>query len=543
MNITRRFVIVLLAVVWLAAACTAPAAQNPPTAGAAEAIQATEPAADAVETAFDPAANVPLGEALDRLEPRDVFQNFYDITRIPRQSGDMERIRAFLVAFGEGLGLETLVDEAGNVLIRKPAAAGLENRQGVVLQAHMDMVPQVADGVAFDFNTDPIPAFVNGDSIIAEGTTLGADNGIGMAMIMAVLQSATLETGPIEALFTVDEETDMSGTSGLKGDLLQGRILINMDSEEEGVFTIGSAGGAHATIQSTYAEVAAPAGMAAYQVTVQGLKGGHSGLNINLGRGHATKLLVRLLAETADLYGLRLAGITGGTAFNAIPTDATAVVLLPEDQVEGLSAYVQVYEATIQSELSAVEPDLNIKLAAVEPPERVMEEAFQEDLIDALYAHPQGVLRMSDAVPGLVETSTNMGVTSARDGQLEVISCPRSSVDSSMADVSQMIGSVWELAGYSLAVTDQYNGWKPNPESPIVQLMQGTYQELYGQDPVVSAVHAGLECGAIGGSYPEMDMISIGPTMSDVHSVDERLFIPSVEKVMTLLTTVLQRVP
>lgn len=398
MNTMKRSFLTLIIIALLLSACT-PADSDtaaPPAEGGLSATPAAtslSPANSQTVVTTQPAAMdspVPLADALESLEPRDVFQNFYGITQVPRPSGQMEQIRQYLVDFGEGLGLETLVDEAGNVLIRKPAAPGFENRAGVVLQAHMDMVPQIADGVAFDFHVDPIPAFVSGDYIVAEGTTLGADNGIGMAMIMAVLQSTTLEAGPLEALFTADEESDMSGANGLRGDLLQGEILINMDSEDEGVFTIGSAGGAHATIQSAYPEVDAPAGTVAYEIKVQGLKGGHSGLHINLGRGHATKLLVRLLKESAGRFGIRLASLTGGTAFNAIPTDATAVVILPEEQVEAFAAYIRDYEATVQSELSAVEPGLNIALAAVAPPERVMDESVQADVIDALYAHPQG---------------------------------------------------------------------------------------------------------------------------------------------------------
>jgi dipeptidase D len=540
----------LVVLALLLAACSTPAAQGTPaaTAGptdlsAAEASPVPQPAASGTNMPSSPATNIPLKDALGSLEPQDVFQSFYDITQIPRPSGTMDQIRAFLVKFGQGLGLETIVDEAGNVLIRKPAAAGLENRQGVVLQGHMDMVAQVAEGKTFDPTTDPIQAAVNGDDSVADGTTLGADNGIGSAMIMAILQSKTLQTGPLEALFTADEESDMSGANGLKGDLLKGRILINLDSEDEGKFTIGSAGGEHANIQSSYPQVPAPADMVSYQVKVKGLTGGHSGLQINLGRGSAIKLLVRLLKGAVEPYGLRLASFTGGTAVNAIPRDASALVFLPDKQVQAFTTYVQAYEATIQSELAAVEPGLSVELAAVQPPAKVMEEAFQATLIDALYGNPQGVMRMSDAVPGLVETSTNLGVANFQDGQMEVQNCPRSSVDSALVDVGQMIASVWELASYAVGFSDQYKGWNPNPESPIVSLMQQTYRDLYGQEPELTALHAGLECGAIGGIYPDMDMISIGPTLSDVHSVSERLYIPSVGKVMDLLSEVLQRIP
>jgi dipeptidase D len=546
----RHSVMGLVVLALLLAACSTPAAQGTPAATAvpvdlpaAEASPVAQPAASGADTASSPATNIPLKDALGSLEPQDVFQNFYDITQIPRPSGTMDQIRQFLVSFGQGLGLETTVDEAGNVLIRRPAAASHENRQGVVLQAHMDMVAQVAEGKAFDFTTDPIQAFVNGDYIVADGSTLGADNGIGIAMIMAILQSKGLQAGPLEALFTADEESDMSGANGLKGDLLKGRILINLDSEEEGKFTIGSAGGEHANVQSSYPQVPAPADMVSYQVKVKGLTGGHSGLNINLGRGNAIKLLARLLKGAVAPYGLRLASFAGGTAPNAIPRDASALVFLPDPQVEAFTAYVQGYEATIKSELAAVDPELSVELAAVQPPAQVMDEAFQVTLIDALYGTPQGVMRMSDAIPDLVETSTNLGVANIQDGQIEVISCPRSSVDSALVDVGQMIASVWELAGYSVGITDQYKGWNPNPESPIVSLMQQTYQDLYGQEPELTAVHAGLECGAIGGIYPDMDMISIGPTLSDVHSVSETLYIPSVGKVMALLSELLERIP
>jgi dipeptidase D len=487
--------------------------------------------------------NVPLKDALESLEPQDVFQNFYDITQVPRPSGQMDQIREFLVNFGNGLGMETIIDDSGNVIIRKPAAAGLENRQGVVLQAHMDMVPQKEDGKEFDFTTDPIEAFVSGDTIVTEGTTLGADNGIGIAMIMAVLHSDTLQAGPLEALFTVDEETSMSGVNGLKPDALQGRILINMDSEEEGVFTIGAAGGEHAAIHSSYPQVPAPRDMAAYQVKIQGLKGGHSGVDINLGRGHATKILVRLLKEAAVPYGLRLASLSGGTVSNAIPRDAAALVYIADAQVDSFFSFAREFEATVQNELKAVEPDLSIELTAVQASTQVMDETFQKTLINALYGTPQGVLRMSDSVPGLVETSTNTGVTNAQDGKLEVDCTVRSSVDSELADTGQMIASVWELAGYSVEFSGFYSGWPPDPESPILMKMKNAYKELYGNEAEIMAVHAGLECGTIGGKYPDMDMISIGPTMSDVHSPSERLYIPSVDKVMRLLFEVLQSIP
>ncbi len=513
---------------------------EPPTAEIAEAALDSEPAASEATLLMD---NVPLGDALDELQPRDVFNNFYDITQVPRPSGHTEQIQAFLLAFGEGLGLETIVDRAGNVIIRRPPAPGLENREGVVLQAHVDMVPQKTDEKAFDFASDPIQAFVDGDYIVTDGTTLGADDGIGMAMIMAVLQSETLQTGPIEGLFTVDEETDMSGINGLAADVLHGTTLINLDSEEEGTFTIGSAGGERANVTSSYAQEPVPAEMMSYQAKVAGLKGGHSGVDINLGRGHATKILVRLLKEAAEPYGLRVATISSGTAGNAIPREAEALVFIAEAQVEPFLKFSEDFEATVRSELQAVEPDLRVEVTEAEATQQVMGKDFQATLIDALYGTPQGVLRMSDAVPGLVETSTNTGITNAQDGQLEVICYLRSSVDSALADTGQMIASVWELADIPVEFSDAYGGWTPDPDSPILALMQEVYAGLYGQEPTISAVHAGLECGVVTSAYPDMDMISVGPTIENVHSPSERLYIPSVAKTMELLTETLEQMP
>ena len=498
---------------------------------------------EAADEGDQSAVKVSFKDALEDLEPQDVFHNFYDITQVPRPSGQMEQIQAFLLSFGQDLGLETIMDEAGNVIIRKPASPGMENRKGVILQAHMDMVPAKDRDLDFDFATDPIEAFVSGDYLVTEGTTLGADDGIGMAMIMAVMQSKTLVSGPIEGLFTVNEETDMSGAFGLKQDALQGSILINLDSEWDGVFLIGAAGGGHISVSANYQQVPVPAELAAYQVEVQGLKGGHSGVDIHLGRGHAIKLLVRLLKGAIEPYELLLASINGGNASNAIPREAAAVVLLPEEQVESFTEYLQSFENTVKSELSAVEPDLSIELVEIEPPTEMIDQDLQLVLLDALYATPQGVMRMSDALPGLVETSNNLGVVAIQDGQIQVDCTPRSSVDSALEDVSQMVASVWELAGYEVELANYYPGWNPNPESPILELMNATYQEMYGKAPEVMAVHAGLECGMIGGKYPGMDMISIGPTLSDVHSPSERLLIPTVGHVMDLLLAVLENIP
>lgn len=494
-------------------------------------------------TAATTATLVPLQDAVATMDPQDVWQNFHELTQIPRPSHHEEQVRDFLVQFGQGLGLETLVDDVGNVLIRKPASPGLENRQGVVLQAHMDMVAQKTPDSTHDFLTDPIDAYVDGDWVVADGTTLGADDGIGVAIAMAVVQSPTLALGPIEALFTVNEEDGMDGALGLQPGWLQGDTLINLDWETEGVFAIGSAGGDYGNVDTTYAEAPAPESAAAYTVTVSGLQGGHSGMDINLGRGHATKLLVRLLSPAVDTYGLRVATIAGGTAANAIPTIASALVLVPNDQVDAFLAYVTQYEAIVQSELAATEPGLVVEATPAVPPATVMDEAAQRTVLDALYGTPQGVIRMSDTVSDLVETSTNMGIVAGADGELKVTCYPRSSVDTELDDINQMIASVWDLAGIDVAFSGRFAGWNPNPDSPILLLMQDVYQEMYAQQPEVTAIHAGLECGTIVSKYPGMDAISIGPTLLDVHTPNERVQISTVKKLNDFLLETLQQIP
>jgi dipeptidase D len=405
----------------------------------------------------------------------------------------------------------------------------------------MDMVAQPLDGT-HDFLTEPIDAYVEGDWVKADGTTLGADDGSGIAIALAILQSKTLSLGPIEALFTVNEEDGMDGALGLQSGLLQGDTLINLDSETEGEFTIGSAGGNYGNVDTSYDEVETPSATAAYTVTVSGLQGGHSGVDINEGRGHATKLLVRLLSPAAAQYGVRLAQIEGGTAANAIPTLASALVVVPVDQTDAFLKYVQQYEGIVRSELAAVEPDLKVQATPAALPAKVMDEQVQQALVDALYGTPQGVIRMSDAVPGLVETSTNMGIVKAADGQLAVTYYPRSSVDTELDDINQMIASVWDLAGVEVAFSGRFSGWNPNPNSPILLLMEDVYKGMYGQDPNVTAVHAGLECGTIVSKYPGMDAISIGPTLQDVHTPNERIQVASVKKLNDFLIETLKQI-
>jgi dipeptidase D len=545
--------ITLSLVALLLGACIAPSIPSAPlpeaeptSAAIISPADAATPAAIPEATAATPVssmAKVPLKDALGTLEPQDVWQNFYDLTQVPRPSHHEEQVRDFLVQFGEGLGLETIVDGAGNVLIRRPTAKGMENREGVVLQAHMDMVAQSAPGVAYDSLTDPINAYVEGDWVAADGTTLGADDGIGVAIAMAVLQSQTPPLGPIETLFTVNEEDGMDGALGLQPGLLQGTILINMDWEAEGTFLISSAGGEYAHVVAPYDEVNTPRGMHAYQVSVSGLTGGHSGTEINLGRGHATKLLMRLLSEATPEYGLRLAQITGGTAANAIPQEATALVIVPAAQADAFLKYVGEYQEIVRAELQATEPSLAVGAAAANLPSKVMAKDAQRPLLDALYGTPQGVMRMSDVVQGLVETSNNMGIVQGVDGELDVTCYPRSSVDTELDDVAHMIASVWDLAGMEVTFDGRYPGWKANPDSPILGLMETVYHDLYGVDPENVSVHAGTECGVIQAAYPGMDAISLGATLKDVHTPAERVEIDTVKKLNDLLLETLRRVP
>ncbi len=486
---------------------------------------------------------IPLEQAVESLQPGDVWKNFYNLTQIPRPSHHEEKVRDFLVQFGKDLSLEMVVDQTGNVIISKPAAAGMENRKGVVLQAHMDIVPQKTADKDFDFLTDPIEAYLDGDWVKADRTTLGADDGIGIALAMAVLESDTIKHGPVEALFTVNEEAGLEGAFGLKPGVLQGDIYLNLDGETEGSFIFSSAGGEVAIINFLYEQASAPKGMQAYQLNVQGLKGGHSGVDINQGRGHAIKLLVHYLDYASQNFDIYLAEILGGTASNAIPHEASALVLVPDEQADKFLASVLDYEDIFKGELSGVEPELSFKAEGAEVPGQVMESSFHQQLISLLDASPQGVIRMSDEVPGLVETSTNLGILDVKDGTVEVVFNSRSSADTGLDDVGAVIKDVWSLGGYDVFFFGRYPGWTPDPYSQILALMKDVYLDLFGVEAEIEAVHAGLECGVIHANYPELDMLSFGPTLVDVHTPNERLEAASVKKVADLLAETLERIP
>jgi dipeptidase D len=449
----------------------------------------------------------------------------------------------FMKNFGEQLGLETLVDEVGNVIIRKPATPGMENRKGVILQGHLDMVPQKNSDVDHDFEKDPIDAYVDGEWVTARGTTLGADNGIGVAAAMAVLESKDLQHGPIEALFTIDEETGMTGAFGLKPGILQGEILINMDSEDEGELYVGCAGGTNANLSFSYSEEAAPAGHVAYKVSLTGLKGGHSGLDIPLGRGNANKLLNRVLWMAAKTYGVRVADMKGGDLRNAIPREAFAVVTVSEEKGEDLVRFIADMEKVLQDELSSADPGVTLGAERTETPATVMDAASQENILNAIYASPHGVIRMSNEMEGLVETSNNVAVVKMGGGTFEELCLVRSSVDTARDDLKNVFSSIAALAGGNITFDGEYPGWKPNMQSPILKEMREIYNQRFGRIPEIKAIHAGLECGLLGGVYPGLDMISFGPTIRYPHSPDEKVNIATVQKFWDFLVETLKNIP
>ncbi len=484
-----------------------------------------------------------MNKEIYNLEPKAVWQHFYSLTQIPRPSKHEDMIQDFIVKFGQDLELETIKDEVGNVIIRKPATPGMENRKGVVLQGHLDMVPQKNSDKAHDFEKDPIEAYIDGEWVTANGTTLGADNGIGAAAAMAVLAAKDLQHGPIEALFTCDEETGMTGAFGLQPDVLKGDILINMDSEDEGELYIGCAGGIDLEAGFTYIPQPVGGDLKAYKLTVKGLKGGHSGLDIRLYRGNSNKLLFRFLRKAQADFEMQIANVQGGSLRNAIPRESFATVVIPSGFAADFEKSAKEFEQIFISELHVKEPDLQFFAEATTLPANVLDADTQTRFINAIYATPNGVIRMSDDMEGMVETSTNLAIINAADGKISIAALMRSSVDSAKEDLADMMLSVYELAGADAQLKGGYPGWKPNPDSEILTLMQGVYNNLYGKVPEIKAIHAGLECGLLGAVYPKWDMISFGPTIRYPHSPDEKVNIETVEKFWNYLVETLKNVP
>ena len=477
---------------------------------------------------------------MNNLQPQGVWQNFAKLTQIPRPSGKKEQISQFLVAYGKSLGLETLTDAIGNVLIRKPASPGYENHPGVILQGHMDMVPQKNSDIQFDFEKDPIQAYIeeNGEWVTANGTTLGADNGIGVATAMAILADKNVVHPPLEALFTIDEETGMYGANDLKAGWLQGKYLLNLDSETEGELYVGCAGGIDAEATFSYQPVETEEGDIALKVEVKGCKGGHSGCDIHLQRANAIKLLFRFLKDAVANFEARLACVAGGNMRNAIPREAYAVITIPEESYQDLQDLVDRYEDLFLREYDGVEPDLTFKATEVECPKQEMPEDVQDFLIHAITLCPHGVYRMIPEMPDIVETSNNLAIIETNEqmvndkivNAVRVICLARSNVESRKEELASIIQSTFALAGAEVEFSGAYPGWKPNFKSTLLKTMKETYEKEFGNEPRIVTIHAGLECGIIGGNYPNMEMISFGPTIEHPHSPDERVNIATVQK-------------
>ena len=478
-----------------------------------------------------------------QLAPQNVWKHFYSLTRIPRPSGHVEQVTEFLINFGKGLGLESLVDEAGNVILRKPATPGMENRKGVILQAHMDMVPQKNNDTVHDFTRDPIETFIDGDWVKARGTTLGADNGLGVAASMAVLEAKDLKHGPLEALITKDEETGMYGAFGLKPGILKGEILLNLDSEEEGELYIGCAGGIDITATMEYQEEKPLDGMVARKITLKGLRGGHSGLEINEGRANANKLLARVVHDLLVEFDCSLTGFEGGDMRNAIPREAHAVLLFYPDDMEALEAYVDDYREVLVNEYTSIESGIQLYLEEVPVPATVVPEEIQDNLIDALMACQNGVTRMIPTVPDTVETSSNLAIVTIGGGKADFRILARSSSDSMKDFLADSLGACFSMAGMKVEFSGSYSGWQPNVDSPILHAMKVSYKQQFGTEPAVKVIHAGLECGIIGATYAGLDMVSFGPTLRSPHSPDERAYIPSVPKFYEFLVATLEQTP
>ncbi len=480
---------------------------------------------------------------LSTLSPNNLWQIFANICSIPHPSKHEQKISLWIQAWSKAQGLEVKEDPIGNLFIKKPATAGMENRQGVILQAHMDMVPQKNSDKEHDFVTDPILPYIDGDWVTADGTTLGADNGIGLASALAVLASDDISHGPLEVLVTIDEEAGMSGAFGLKSGWLEGDILINTDSEQEGEVYMGCAGGVDASATFTIESEAVPAGYESFNLSISGLKGGHSGVDIHTGRANANKLLVRFLLQASQKFGLQLTELNGGSLRNAIPREANTSFVLPKENVAGLQVALADYLATIKANLAIVEPDIAMMLIQPETFEQMWTVKCQNTILSALNGCPNGVIRMSDDIAGVVETSLNLGVIRCKGRKFVALCLIRSLHDDGRLETEEMVDSVFSLAGASVEFSGTYPGWKPSTDSEIMNIVRETYQSEFNKLPAIMVIHAGLECGLFKTEYPHLDMVSIGPTIKFPHSPDEKVEIATVAQYWQLLTAVLANIP
>lgn len=480
---------------------------------------------------------------ITQLEPAGIWKNFAALNAVPRPSKKEEKVIAFIEAFGKQLGLPTTKDSAGNVIIKKPATPGMENRKTIVLQSHLDMVHQKNADTKFDFNTEGIKMLVDGDWVKADGTTLGADNGIGVASIMTILESKEIAHPAIEALFTIDEETGMTGALALQGGLLDAEILLNLDTEEDNELTIGCAGGVDITAVNTYTEIDAPANTTYYALSVKGLNGGHSGMEIHKGLGNANKIMNRLLLVADNACGIVINAIDGGGLRNAIPRESFAIIGTENSHADALQKCIDEQAAILKIEYATTDKGLQIELIKTEAPAKVMHTDFQKKILRAIYACPSGIYRMSPDIPDLVQTSNNLARVEIKNGKTTIQCLCRSSVNTEKTDMAMAITSAFELADCTVTLGGSYPGWQPAPHSEIVTIMTGLYKELFDGEVHVNACHAGLECGILGRNYPHMDMISFGPTIRGAHSPDERVQISSVQKFWKYLLETLTRIP
>jgi dipeptidase D len=484
-----------------------------------------------------------MNSELITLKPEKLWFYFTEILKIPRPSKHEEKIIEYIVKFGNDYGLEVLRDDIGNILIRKDATPGMERVKSVLLQSHIDMVCEKNSDIDHDFFKDPIKAYIDGEWVKATGTTLGADDGIGIAAQLAILAATDIAHGPIECLFTIDEETGLTGAFGLKPGFLKSKILINLDSEDEGELFIGCAGGKDTLAEIEYSKDNVPENFVSFKISVKGLKGGHSGDDIQKGLGNANKILNRLLWNSTKLFGLRLSEFDGGNLRNAIAREAFAVIAVPKGSTKDLISYVSDYNKIISSEYKVTEPGLDISIEKKETPDYLFDIKSQNKLLNAVYSCPHGVIAWSQEISNFVETSNNLASVKTGEHSVMITTSQRSSVGSAKKDICDMVASVFTLAGGHVEHTDGYPGWKPDPDSEIVGITEKLYKKIFNEDPKVLAIHAGLECGLIGDTYPEMDMISYGPTIKGAHSPDERLNIDTVTKFWDLTIEVLKNIP
>ncbi|WP_397363246.1 aminoacyl-histidine dipeptidase [Olleya sp. R77988] len=484
-----------------------------------------------------------MSQDVRALEPKALWNKFADLNAVPRPSKKEERVIKFMKDFGTKLGLETIEDEVGNVIIKKPATAGMEDRVTIVMQSHLDMVHQKNADTEFDFDTQGIQMVVEGDWVKAKGTTLGADNGLGVATIMAILESNDIPHPAIEALFTIDEETGMTGAMGLKGGLLEGGILLNLDTEEDDEIGVGCAGGIDVTATRTYQEEETPEFKTGYTINVKGLQGGHSGMQIHEGLGNANKIMNRLLFDGFENFGLRISEIDGGSLRNAIPRESKAVVVIDTVHEAAFLSDMEEFANTIKTELKTMEPDLDIVISKSDTPEKIMDLGVQEGVTRAIYAALNGVYRMSADIPELVETSNNIARVIIKEGNIKIGCLTRSSVESSKTDLANTLRATFELTGCEVECTGDYPGWTPNMDSSILKVLDNLYQKLNGEKAHIAACHAGLECGILGQNYPDMEMISFGPNIKGAHSPDERAQISSAKKYWKFVLEILKEIP